>query len=437
MIKTTIKVTSILDMLTLIKTPVYKLKNTGETRTSPALIEQMFSPIPEDEWIQGGKYLDPGCGRGTVLLKMIDRLLPYHSVSNIKNMIMGIDINAHCVYATKEVIARRLNIPSSDLDSCIIQGDFTTWTNSMDLKFKLIAGNPPFQEGGRDDEANKLWPHFIKKASELVDDNGYVVMISPTNWMQPTADIGKGDGANAVNIFNDIFKKNNLILANIDSDSLQKTYFPGVGSTFSYFILQKAAYSGITEFITPTGSIQLNIQDIRSLPKVTSSLSLSLTKKMKGTPFNFQDQNHGLNGHEQALKDGIHKYRAYHTNKKGGTYWFADTKGNFNDSPKVIISLSGKYLAVVNSKDGFTNMCMALICETKDEAEQAGNILNSKLYRFWVEMQKFSGFNPRKLILTLPALDLTKVWDNKLIYKHFKLTKEEIAYLEGMFDATE
>ena len=31
------------------------------------------------------------------------------------------------------------------------------------MKFDLIIGNPPFQEGGRDDQANKLWPHFIKK----------------------------------------------------------------------------------------------------------------------------------------------------------------------------------------------------------------------------------------------------------------------------------
>ena len=99
--------------------------------------------------------------------------------------------------------------------------------------------------------------------------------------------------------------------------------------------------------------------------------------------------------------------------------------------------MSGKYLAVRNDTDGFSNMCMALVCKTKQQSIQAEIVLNSKLYRFWVEMQKFSGFNPRKLILQLPAVDLNKSWDDQLLYKHFNLTTDEIAYIEGMFSVAE
>jgi len=176
----------------------------------------------------------------------------------------------------------------------IAKGDFLSL--SFNMKFNVIVGNPPYQEGGRDDQANKLWPQFVKKAYDVVEDNGHVAMITPNGWMQPTADIGKGTGKNALSIFNDIFKKNNLIVANIDSDNIRETHFKGVGSTFSYYLFQKASYSGGTEFITPTGSVQIDISNIDSLPKVTSKESLSIVKKMVGAPFMFCDQNHGLNG---------------------------------------------------------------------------------------------------------------------------------------------
>ena len=327
----------------------------------------------------------------------------------------------------------------------IAKGDFLSL--SFNMKFNVIVGNPPYQEGGRDDQANKLWPQFVKKAYDVVEDNGHVAMITPNGWMQPTADIGKGTGKNALSIFNDIFKKNNLIVANIDSDNIRETHFKGVGSTFSYYLFQKASYSGGTEFITPTGSVQIDISNIDSLPKVTSKESLSIVKKMVGAPFMFCDQNHGLNGFEgdsQGTVTVIKKikgvdtaidhrlqYTIYHTNKNNGTYWFGENLNPYASAPKVIISLSGTYLPVFNNTTGFSNMCLAVICKTDEEAKRAQYILSSKLYKFWVDMQKFSGFNPRKLILTLPKLSLTKDWTDAKIYQHFGLTQDEIDYVES------
>jgi site-specific DNA-methyltransferase (adenine-specific) len=86
---------------------------------------------------------------------------------------------------------------------------------------------------------------------------------------------------------------------------------------------------------------------------------------------------------------------------------------------------------VFNNTSGFSNMCLAVICKTDEEAKRAQYILSSKLYKFWVDMQKFSGFNPRKLILTLPELLLTRDWTEADIYQHFGLTQEEIDYVEA------
>lgn len=327
----------------------------------------------------------------------------------------------------------------------IAKGDFLSL--KFNMKFNVVIGNPPYQDGDREDQANKLWPLFVKKALDLVVNDGYVAMITPNGWMQPTADIGKGTGKNALSIFNDIFKQNNLILANIDSNNIGETYFKGVGSTFSYYIFQKALYSGTTDFITSTGKIEIDISKIESLPKITSKESLSIVKKMFGTPFIFQDQNHGLNGMEgdsqgevtqlKKSKNGEKKtshklqYKIYHTNKKGGTYWYGEKLNPYSTKPKVIISLSGTYLPVFNNTDGFSNMCLAVLCNNDIEAVRVQKILSSKLYKFWVEMQKFSGFNPRKLILTLPELAVDRDWSDDEIYQNFKLTPEEINYVEA------
>jgi site-specific DNA-methyltransferase (adenine-specific) len=333
----------------------------------------------------------------------------------------GVDKNNIRIYLdhpNKVKIANKLGIK-------VLEQDIFKVDN---MKFDVVVGNPPYQDGNREDQANKLWPLFVKKAHDLVNLNGYVAFITPNSWMQPTADIGKGTGKNALSIFKDIFQKNNLIAANIDSEGIRNKYFKGVGSTFSYYIFQKANYSGSTDIVTENGTVLLDVTEFDSLPKVVSKQSLSIVKKMSGKPFKFCDQNHNLNGSES--KSGF-KFKIYHTNKKGGTYWFGEKLNPYASSSKVIISLSGKYLPVLNTDTGFSNMCLALICMTEKEAEQAQIVLSSKLYKFWVDMQKFSGFNPRKLILNLPALPLQTNWSDEKIYRHFGLTQEEIDYIEA------
>lgn len=455
MIKATVKTTEVFELLRLIQTPAYKLKITGEIRTDPALIDIILDHLPNKLWKNGGRFLDPCCGRGTFILKIIDRLLLYHSKEKILKMIYAIDIDAHCIRTTRELVAKKLGVGSQCLISTIYQDNFLKSAHAMTCKdtgkaldFDLVAGNPPFQEGKRGDQANKLWPQFVRKSYELLVPNGYLGMITPTGWMQPTADIGKGTGKNSFSIFNDIMKKNNLIYANIDSDRIRESYFKGVGSTFSHYLISKTTYSGKTKFVTDNGHVNIDITSIESLPKITSKESLSISAKMIGEPFLFNDQNHGLNGVEgktpgittigKKIKNSIvnsqHnlQYPIYHTNKNNGTYWFGEKLNPHASKAKVIISLSGKYLPVFNNTNGFSNMCLALICTNNRQAERAQAILSSKLYRFWVEMQKFSGFNPRKLILNLPALPLTRNWSDADIYQHFKLTQDEIHYVQSI-----
>jgi hypothetical protein len=292
----------------------------------------------------------------------------------------------------------------------------------------VIIGNPPYQDGERKDAANKLWPQVVVKANEILNDNGTVAFITPISWMQPTADIGKGSAG--TNIFRDIFKKNNFVYADIDSEKLKTTYFSTVGSTFSYFVYQKNNYAGKTRVNTSNGVVDIDISKMNFLPKELSVESINIMQKMNGVPFDFEDQNHNLNGDESPSQDTDHIYKIYHTNAKGGKYIYGEKINPYANLPKVIVSLSGEYKAIVDTEHGFSNMCCAIICSDISEANNTQNILNSKLYRFWIEMQKFSGFVPRKILLSLPMINQAKLWDSKEIYSHFGLTQNEIDYIE-------
>jgi site-specific DNA-methyltransferase (adenine-specific) len=389
------------------------------------LVNSMLDGLPAHVWTSSTTtFLDPAMGSGQFLIEVIRRLREAgHSDENIRSRVYGVEYNKALINLAVNMNKLIGNFSKMSYNDYLNQGDT--------MKFDVIVGNPPYEEGGRKDQANKLWPLFVKQANELVVDNGYVVMVTPNNWMQPTADIGKGSGKNAISIFTHIFKKNNLIMANVDSEHLQRTYFNGIGSTFSYFVYQKAQYSGNTQFITPQGTVNIDISNVDVLPKFLSVLSIGIMKKMVGKPFTFIDQNHNLNGHEQSEKDTTHKHRIYHTNKDDGTYWYSENKNPYANDHKVILTLSGRYNPVLNSTDGFSNMCMAVVCNDANQAKSVHCILSSKLYRFWVEMQKFSGFVPRKIVLQLPLIDTVKVWNDSLIYNHFGITADEVDYIES------
>jgi len=386
------------------------------------LVSEMLDHLPSSVWLSDSTtFFDPAIGGGQFAREIESRLRRNgHSDSNIRKRVFGLEeSNLHVRYAVNK----------HDL---VAQYHKKTYDKFLEMdpamKFDVVVGNPPFQEGDRKDAANKLWPFFVKKANEL--SRGWVAMITPTGWMQPTADIGKGTGENAVSIYNDIFKKNNLLVANIDSDRLRKTYFADVGSTFSYFVFKKEAYSGLTKFITADGDVDFNIMNARGLPKVTNTYTLGIVQKMQGQPFEFIDQNHGHNGQESVNQDKQHPCKLYHTNANGGKYIYGE-RSPYESKPKVIITTSGYYNPIYNDSTGFSNMCMAAVFDHADKAQTAQRILSSKLYRFWVEMQKFSGFVPRNLVLQLPQLDLNRSWDDAAIYTHFGLTEEEIDYIEN------
>ncbi len=106
------------------------------------------------------------------------------------------------------------------------------------MKFDLVAGNPPYQDGQVNDEAHKLWTQFVVYAFSVTKPGGIISMITPSTWLSPADDVS------GVNIFRDLFQKNDLQIVNADTRSIQELF--GVGSTFTWWTCRIGEYSGST-----------------------------------------------------------------------------------------------------------------------------------------------------------------------------------------------
>lgn len=410
-----------------------------ETPTDFRLAREIIDKANLDWYDPNLKLLDPGCGRGAFLLAMLEKLEEHgHSRTHIiSNMLYGVDISKiqYMITIKALTMADSQGTDFAVLEKHILNKDILT--TEWDMKFDLIAGNPPFQEtkdtGGRKSLSTNLWSKFIDHSvNKLVKDNGVVAMITPASWAGPTKNLTKNRS-----VLKDILAENNTTYINL-SDRLN-TFFPDVGSTFSYFVLEKKASTNSTEVeLNSDTTINIDLNDYSSLPRIKDPLAYSINQKyankITGEVIQGQLQSASIIKYQEK-ETADFKWPAYHTPAKGGRIWYTNVKHPSFDKKKVIISLSGKYMPYADIGNiGFTDMCLAYIIKDDETLESAMSVINSKLFHFIMECNKWSGFNNKEVIRNFPLPKLNKVYTDKEIYKYFNLTKEESEFVTNYVD---
>lgn len=359
---------NVFGLLELIKAPSYKVKQRSEVRTSGALIDEMLDQIPESVWEQGDLFLDPCCGRGTFLLKIINKLRNYHSDESIQNMIHGIDIDSWCVYTTKLLIANELGC---DIDSVKIgHGDFIE-KDFGDMKF-VVVGNPPYQKGKNKAKRWTNWILFVEKSLQI---SKIVAMVVPQSLTAP------GDSWKMIRGFCTVI-------------SLDVKKFFDEASTFCYFVANPNKRCDNTKIITSEKSFNLNISEMPFLPNDVTDNSLELMNKLfkrksrvwkRGELHTSNDDRFSENG----------KYRVIHTNAQ-------ELRSDFiheNLSKiRVVITLSGypKFQVIQNAYA--SQACFWTEFETIEQAEKFASECNSEDIQEMLTLFKWSGWNSREVI---------------------------------------
>lgn len=327
-----------------------------------------------------------------------------------------------------------------------------------DVKFDVIIGNPPYQleDGGVAGSATAIYDKFVMKALSLKPK--YISMIIPARWYI---------GGKGLNNFREMMLNNENLKEIHDFENpfdLFKNM--GIAGGICYFLIDSNYKSNKVKILNYKDNIAVS-ESTRELQYgdsglfIRSNLSIEIldkvNKKEKGSsrmnskvlpysPFNIRSNfedfsmkktekeniklyrfgDPGYIKEEQILnsKDIIEKYKVLTSKARGVVV----------DGPNSVISEP----FIAHTKEVSTETY--LVIDVFDEIEKANNLISymkTKFFRYMVSIAKNTQNMSRATYQFVPLQDLSKSWTDEELYKKYKLTEEEIAYIEENIEAME
>jgi tRNA1(Val) A37 N6-methylase TrmN6 len=399
-------------------------KSSNDEPTPIDCICEMISKIPNDLWGKSDlTILDPCCGNGNFSIPIIFELLKYHDKQIILEQILEFnDINESRLENVRDVFC------SEKYNLQITNHDFITFNTSK--KYDLIVANPPYakllENGKRASKNHNLIKDFIEKALSQLKPNGYLLFITPDNWMS-YADR---------NVLIEIITSLQIIHLDIHN---AKKYFKKIGSSFTWYIIQNCPFykninvSGIwkkKEYVSsviskPRKYIPLlynqMVQNILSktidnetLPKFEVKTSSDLHKYTKAAFIN----------HEKTEE---YKYKLIHTPSQ---IVYSSKPHKFQEGYKIFISTTDKYSVFIDNC-GMTQSIVFILCSNEEQAKKYLEILQHPLYVFINNICRWGNFNNIRILQSFPIPTIEYSGNHHEIYDYFNITKSEIEYISA------
>ena len=316
------------------------------------------------------------------------------------------------------------------------------------MQFDVIVGNPPYQlasDGGTRDIP--IYNKFVEQAKML--QPRYLLMIIPSRWMAT----GLG-----LNDFRKSMLEDRHIRKLVDYERMDMV-FPGVDfeGGVSYFLWDrdnagKCDVSTVTgeETIGPT-SRNLNEYDIL----VRDSRGLNILKKVReaGEPsiieilsadkeFGWTSNFDGIRPNKKPNDIPLYYFRS---GKRlvGGIARKDITKSvHLIDTWKVMTPAAygerGARPAMVlgpsfiaKSPSVCTQTYLFFYVASLKQAESLQSYLNTRFFRFLVSLRKITQHATRSTYTWVPRQTWDQVWTDKVLYKKYGLSKDDIAHIEA------
>lgn len=267
----------------------------------------------------------------------------------------------------------------------------------MDMKFDIVIGNPPYQ--AHNGISSKLWVRFVIICEGILHDNGHMALVVPNSWTKPLS-----DAPSSLNkALNSAIFGNTLVGFDLDT-----TRYFNVGVVTSYFIIRKSGEETF-KFLFP----RFHSTAIKILGVAQELFISADTTVWKRFPVN------------QSGKTPIRM-------KKGIQYSDLDDE-SLRRSPKVIIPREIGYYVFNDAEGqfGFNNQARAMICASRQEAESAFSVFNSKLIRWVMKNLSWTPQTDFNLLSMIKMPKLNHIWTDAELYEYFGLTQEEIDLIES------
>ncbi len=312
----------------------------------------------------------------------------------------------------------------------------------MDTGDLIIVGNFPFQskEGNENSTTSKnLSARFMVMAVELEPDHLLVVL--PAEWSGPKRNKLKKM------LFNEAGMREFIALG--------RARFPGIEKNICYVVCQRD-YAGKTLIRdSKSKEMELDLAEMKFIPSNNLDLLTIFARIEMAGEFKSIRHRHArgaLNG------PGAKKKQAVEINKKdpnavefivgmGGNgpmkkiYIDKNTESAGRGKHKVVMCQLGNHLR--GTPDGFGVLKVAkasqvcghavvfMTAGSKAESENLKTYLETKFVRFLVRESRMTTSNSENIFEYVPDVDLTVEWTDKLLYKHYKLSPEEIHAIES------
>jgi len=416
-------------------------QSTNDEPTPIDCVQEMISKLLPEFWARKDlRVLDPCCGNGNFHLPIFFELIKHHNKKYILESILEFNdintarlenvCNVFCGYGGG-VGSSEPNVTTQGYKLQITNNDYITHSQTT-VKYDLIVANPPYakllENGKRASKNHNLIKDFIEKALSQLKPNGYLLFITPDNWMS--------------------YADRNTLIETITTLQIlyldihtAKKYFKKIGSSFTWYIIENCPsykniqVSGIWKKVEYTDSVISTKRNYIPLlwNKHVQSILAKTVDNTKLPKFDIQTSS---DLHKYTKKEFIHtektdvfRYKLIHTPNQTV---YASRPHKYQDGYKVFISTTDKYKVFVD-QCGMTQSIVFLRCENEDEANFCKSLLEHPLYVFINNICRWGNFNNIRILQHFPRPDIREPWNQEDIYRYFGITEEEKKFIENSF----